>query len=353
MNALSVVLLASAVASADAVAQVPLNTNAAEVVAFFARNVYGERPDLSDFKKTCSIADRGVDSVLRAHRRDVALNVMTPWGETNFTAVSFEPEHPAGTRVPCFVYLSFQRPAEMLARPDDRSLKPWRWPVKDILARGFATVAFYYEDVFPDDSPSVCDWGRSSGRSATGWGAISTWALAASRVMDWIETTEGLDASKVAVVGHSRLGKTALWTGATDGRFAYAVVNDSGCMGARMSTRNLPGGETIEIITTRFPHWFAPTCASQFAGRDAQLPFDQHWLLASLAPRLVAVGSAEDDHWACPSGEHASIDLARPAWGENRGRCHYHIRPGGHDITPVDWADYMDFAERHGWRGTK
>lgn len=142
----------------------------------------------------------------------------------------------------------------------------------------------------------------------------------------------------------------ALWCGATDTRFAYTVINDSGCMGSRPSTCNLPGGETIEVITSRFPHWFAPNCGARFSGKDAEMPFDQHSLIAALAPRLVAVGSAEDDFWACPSGEHAGLDLARPAWGAHRDRCHYHIRPGGHDINVTDWTAYMDFAARHGWR---
>ena len=85
---------------------------------------------------------------------------------------------------------------------------------------------------------------------------------------------------------------------------------------------------------------------ADYAGKEAELPFDQHWLLASLAPRLVAVGSAEDDHWACPSAEHASIDLARPAWGGNRDRCHYHIRPGGHAILEYDWVRYIEHADK-------
>jgi len=360
---MTLTMLATLFAATALAVTPPLNTNRTEVLDFFAENVYGVRPDLSGFKKTCSVVDRGFVVDLAARRRDVTLNVMTPWGETNFTAVALLPTLSGGARVPCFVYVSFTSPSAMLAQPDNAELKPQRWPVKDILSRGFATVAFCYEDVFPDHQKSVKEWGGAKGRAPNGWGAISTWALAASRVMDWLETADGVDAAKVAVVGHSRLGKTALWTGATDTRFAYTVINNSGCMGARASTRNITDpepvdysrqsvvcGETIEFITRMFPHWFAPNCRAKYAGKDADLPFDQHWLVAALAPRLVAVGSSEDDHWACPSGEHAGLDLARPAWGKKlQNRCHYHIRPGGHGIKPEDWADYMDFAARHGW----
>ena len=329
----------------------PLNTNRAEVLDYFAENVYGVRPDFSDFKKTCSVADRGVDTRLKAHRYDVTLNTMTPFGETNFTAVALVPASAAGGRVPCFVYISFHDPAAMIQSDPPSSVHPYRWPAREIVGQGFATVAFDYQTVFPDETAAVKRWGASKDREPDGWGAISTWALAASRVMDWLEAFEGVDASKVAVIGLSRLGKTALWAGATDTRFAYVISNESGCLGARASTRRLdsPRAETIAVITGSFPHWFAPNCGRKFAGKDYDLPFDQHWLIATVAPRMMAVGSAEDDHWACPSAEHAGLDLARPAWGKCADRCHYFIRPGGHDIGIVDWSDYMSFAKRKGW----
>ena len=108
-------------------------------------------------------------------------------------------------------------------------------------------------------------------------------------------------------------------------------------------------GNPSVAFTDVYPHWFAPNCGRKFAGKDYDLPFDQHWLIATIAPRLMAVGSAEDDPWTCPSGEHAGLDLARPAWGKYADRCHYFIRPGGHDICSIDWADYMAFAKRKGW----
>lgn len=323
-----------------------LETNRVKTIALFEENIYGRRPDFTSFVKTCKVVGRECNAELNAVRLDVAMNVMTPLGETNFTAVALIPEISARRRVPCFVYVSFDDPDAILRQRSD--VKCHRWPVSRILNAGFATVAFDYQGVFPDRTKDIAAWGASTERTGDSWGAISAWALAASRVMDWIETVDEIDSAKVAIIGHSRLGKTALWAGVTDRRFAYTVVNDSGCLGARVSACNLCG-ETIEQITRVFPHWFAPNCAARFAGRDGGLPFDQHWLIAAVAPRIVSVGSAEDDHWACPSGEHAGLDLARPAWGKEQDKCHYHIRPGGHDITAVDWQDYMSFAKKFGW----
>lgn len=349
IGAMVSVLFGSALAATP-----PLKTDRAEVMKFFAENVYGVDPDMTGFAKTCKVRDGGFDSKLNACRRDVTLNVRTPIGDRMFTTLLLLPAAKKGTKVPCFVYLDFCRPEEHLGYPVtiEGEKKVWpvdtgTWPVRDILARGYAAASFYYCDAFPDESKEIKDFGRSLTRPANGCGAINVWAMASSRVMDYLETAPDIDAGKVALVGLSRLGKTSLWACAKDTRFAYAVVNGSGCLGARATTRNVQG-ESIGAIVGNFPHWFAPNCR-QFVGRDADLPFDQHWLVAMLAPRLVSIGSAEDDCWACPSGEHASYDLARPAWGEQRNRAHYHIRCGGHDILPEDWADYMDFARRHGW----
>ena len=332
----------------------PLKTNRAEVMKFFAENVYGVDPDMTGFKKTCGVVDKGLDAKLNAYRRDVTLNVRTPIGERTFTTMLLLPAAKKDAKVPCFVYISFGRPEEKLGLPvtfkgEKRAwpVEPWRWPVQEILSNGYATASFYYCDAFPDETKEIKDFGRNPARPKNGCGAINVWAMAASRVMDYLETAPGIDAQKVAVVGLSRLGKTALWAGAKDTRFAYTVVNGSGCLGARATTRNVQG-EPISMITGNFPHWFAPNCR-QFVNKDADLPFDQHWLIAMIAPRLVAIGSAEDDSWACPSGEHAAFDLARPAWGKDRNRAHYHIRYGGHNLLVEDWIDYMGFAQRHHW----
>ena len=191
-------------------------------------------------------------------------------------------------------------------------------------------------------------------------GAISTWAWQLSRILDWLVTLPEIDPTRVIVVGHSRLGKTALWAGAGDERFAMVVSNESGCGGAALERRNY--GETVRRITTSFPHWFAPTFAT-YADRETELPIDQHVVLAMTAPRPLYVSSAVEDRWADPRGEFLAAVAAGPVWelfgkvglgtatdpavdtaiGSSIG---YHVRSGPHDITAIDWGHFADFATR-------
>ena len=241
------------------------------------------------------------------------------------------------------------------------------WPVESLVSRGYGMATAYCGDVFPDRAD-----GRSSsalkslGRPVEGTlppdepGGIATWAWQLSRVLDWLITLPEVDPTRVIVVGHSRLGKTALWAGACDERFAMVVSNDSGCGGAALSRRNF--GETVGAITSRFPHWFCPAFAT-YADRETELPCDQHTLLAMTAPRPLYVASAVDDRWADPRGEFLACVAAEPAWklfgldglgtreypaidtpvGHSIG---YHVRTGRHDLLPYDWQQFADFADR-------
>jgi hypothetical protein len=361
----------------------------AEVLRLFEEHVYGRSPGppagmRSVVVETDSRALGGL-----ATRRQVRIHLDGTEEGPSFEVLLYVPNG-APRPVPAFLGLNFggnhsvhPDPALRLPRSwmregpgvvDHRATEAGRgagaaaWPVERILDRGYALATAYYGDLEPDHAEGWKDGVRARiGPGAAGrfapddWGAIGAWAWGLGRALDVLAKDPDVDGRRVAVLGHSRLGKAALWAGAQDERFALVVSNDSGEGGAALARRQF--GETTARITSTFPHWFAPRLR-EYAGREEALPVDQHMLLALVAPRPLYVASATEDLWADPRGEFLAAKAAEPVYrllgreglgvGElpspDRpvgGSIGYHLRTGKHALTAYDWEQYLDFADRH------
>ena len=274
-----------------------------------------------------------------------------------FLGVNFSGNHTIDTDPGIFLPDSLRYRTDFILYP--RGYNQPRWPLKTILERGYAVATYCCEDVVPDTDgyPGI----RSSYDGYT-WGALAAWGWGLSRALDYLETDADVDAARVAVIGHSRMGKAAVWAGARDTRFAMVVSNASGCGGAALSRRHF--GETVRRINTHFPYWFSESF-KKYNDNEAMLPFDQHELLALIAPRPLYVESGSEDRWADPHGEFLSLAYAAPVYQlygyegftpsewpgveqpVSKGRNGYHIRNGRHNILEYDWLQYLDFADRN------
>lgn len=237
------------------------------------------------------------------------------------------------TSVPVFISLNFQKevPNKYL-------------PMEEILDSGFGVLAFCYENVTSDNrdfTNGLCNLFQKEGKCE--FGKISMWAYFALICMDYILTREEVDKNNIAIIGHSRLGKTALLASAIDTRFKLTCSNDSGCCGASISRGKKEGNETISDILRVFPHWFVDSFAL-YADKEESLPFDQHMLLSLIAPRYLAVAGAKEDIWADNKGQLLSCNLAKEIWalyGEEE-KISYYEREGTHFLSRADWRVFMD-----------
>lgn len=347
-----------------------------EVLKTFETQMFGVRPverpaDLT-FKTLVMHEDALLSSAIL---KRVRIAWKGPRGGQAMMATAFFPLSARQKAASCFLFLHRDGDAigsQRLSR--DAQVGPAdlneHWPVRKLLARGYATVAFDVTDVAEDDysafGTDVFDCFQDpETRTSESWGALSAWAWGASRVMDWLETEKLVDPRHVAVAGLSRRGKAALWAGATDTRFAMVCSVCSGTCGAKLNHLKLPDSESLCRIS-RFRHWFCRNF-DKWAGKEVSLPFDQHWLLALVAPRLLCVASASEDAGAGPEGEYWAARLASPAWeiqgirglvttgfpaageAQQEGHISYHLRKGGHDFVGQDWDRFLDFADRNGW----
>jgi hypothetical protein len=355
-----------------------------EIFRLFEREMFGRSPEKAPGFRF-ELVSSGKAPGGRATRKQVDLLF---GGHAKARMLLYLPANARG-RVPVFVGLNFggnhtvdKDPGISLgtvwgrndgiasvATGDQRGTASGRWPVDRIIARGYGVATIYYGDIDPDYHdgfqngihPLFYKPGQKE-PAADEWGSIGAWAWGLSRALDYLETDPNVDGKRVAVIGHSRLGKTALWAGASDTRFAMVISNDSGEGGAALSRRKF--GEQTRRINTSFPHWFTANY-KKYSDREEELPFDQHMLIALIAPRPVYVASASEDLWADPHGEFLAAVHASPVYkllGTDgfaatekdwppakpvKSRIGHHVRPGKHDITPYDWDRYLDFADLH------
>lgn len=363
-----------------------------ELLRLFEEQVYGRapgRPRAMRFE-TLSVVTNALSGL--ATRKEIAIWFTGKKDGPGMNLLLYLP-NAAKQPAPAFLGLSFNGNHAITSESDIRLSDRWmaerkggcvtnnratdacrgseatRWPVEKILARGYALATAYYGDLEPDFAEG---WkqGVRGALSLAGtntvfqpdeWGAISAWAWGLSRALDYLETERRVDAKRVAVLGHSRLGKTALWAGARDERFAIVISNDSGEGGAALARRRL--GERTANLNRAFPHWFGGNF-KKYSDREDELPVDQHELIALIAPRPVYVASATEDLWADPRGEFLAAKAAEPVYqlfdrpglgvaiqpaadrpvGDFVG---YHLRSGKHELTNYDWEQYLNFADRH------
>lgn len=306
-------------------------------------------------------------------RRQVAITVNHKGKSFTFDAYLFLPE--GKKNVPVFLYINRH---EWISRSAQRGIMDEQLPLNEIIDRGYGLI-YYDTDIVAQEDYGAGIVEREPGYRYEGYrdglfpvleidlnrgdalGAIGLWSFAAMRVMDYLETAPEVDSTKVIVVGHSRLGKTALLTGAMDERIAMTVSNSSGAGGAALF--KIKGGEHVEYMAETIPYWFCENY-SAYVNKESAMEFDQHFLLGLVAPRLLYVQSSELDDWADPNAEFTSACLAsevyekvynKPGLVENGfppvnsplhgGNIGYHVRCGGHNIMKYDFLAYMDFAD--------
>jgi len=286
-----------------------------------------------------------------------------------FTGYNFTGNHTIANDTGIYLSTSWMPPKakgviDNRATDSSRGTDTAQWQLREILSHGYGLAVAYYGDIEPDNPDGWKTGIRTTMSTALQikpeeWSAIGAWAWGLDRIMDYLQQDKAIDAKRIALIGHSRLGKAALWAGAGDQRFAIIISNESGEGGAALSKRWY--GETVAIINQHFPHWFVANY-KKYNDNTAALPVDQHMLLSLMAPRPLYVASAEGDQWSDPRGEFLSARHADPVYAlfnkkgigtDSMPALHqpvgqtvrYHIRAGKHDVTLYDWQQYLRFAD--------
>lgn len=348
------------------------NVRRPEILGLFSNLIYGRVPEpASPVQQEFEVVDEDREFMGGlATRKDVKIRLSNKNGEISMHFLVFVPND-APKPVPAFFKHSFNNTQgrDFDASETRPGLLRNGWPLGQMFERGYGFCAVYQKDLVGHNEveflKSIHRLFYPEGQSfpkASEWGVLSACAWGAMRGMDYLEVDDDIDQTRVAIMGHSKMGKATLWTAAQDERFALAISAQSGCAGAALWRRK--SGETLKKMVTRFPYWLCRN-AWKFVEQEDDLPVDQHMLLACIAPRPVYVHSGVEDTWADGRGEYLSAYHASevyellggvglkneesPAVGEPiiESDVGYHIREGGHSIEPWDWERFMDFADYH------
>ena len=333
-----------------------------EILSLFEREVYGTMPKKYD-RIAFKVKNEDKNAMNgKAHLKEVEIAVTNNKETVLINLVMFVPTQ---AKKPAPVFLLINNRGKNNTSPTRDTLSGF-WPAEQVIDAGYAISAFHYSDAAPDNKDTfangVLRLYPEQLKTHDGMKAIGAWAWAASRVMDYFEKDRDIDPSKVIVTGHSRGGKASLWAAAQDKRFAMCVANNSGNSGAALSHRRF--GETIEKINTTFPHWFANNY-KKYNNNEQALPFDQHMLIALVAPRPVYITNASLDLWGDPKGSYLAEKEAEKVYGLYNLKSSlpatqpaintpfvkpplaYHNREGIHNLTEYDWAQFVKTADLH------
>lgn len=337
-----------------------------EILKLFEDNIYGQMPKSYDSIRYSVINEDAAAMNGNASLKQIVIEVFNNKKSVKINLVLFVPNN-ARKPVPAFLLINTGAGKRGIESMDPtRATKNEFWPAEMLIDSGYATAAFDANDLAPDNKEKFANGALQlypeQLTADNGMRTIGAWAWGASRVMDYFENNADINANKVAIVGHSRGGKSALWAGASDRRFSIVISNESGEGGASLARRQF--GETIARINTSFPHWFNSNY-KKFNDNEDALPVDQHMLIALAAPRPIYATSASKDLWADPKGTFLSLKNAEKVFGlygirsnlpANPPRINdpiiqsqigYHNREGEHDLTVYDWSNFIKFANYH------
>jgi hypothetical protein len=336
------------------------NTRCMEILELFRENVYGRIPETPYKKsfKVVKIDKNAMDGNATLKQVEIAIS---SGGKSLIIYLTLFTPNNIQKPVPAFLLINNRGPENT---DPSRKVKSEFWPAEEVIARGYGISVFNNADVDPDKfddfKNGIHGLLDKNPRPDDAWGTIAAWAWGASRCLDYLITDKDIDSTRVALVGHSRGGKTALWAGAEDTRFAMIISNESGCGGAALARRRF--GETVEVINKSFPHWFC-TNYKKYNNKESELPPDMHMLLSLIAPRALYVACASEDLWGDPKGSYLALYHAVPVFkllGKDSdipdtmpslnnqvrsGKVAYHIRDGAHNLLVKDWNWFMDMAD--------